>query len=179
MPRPPPRPPPFESPESCLLLRGSSLSSGLNFQAPRMVVRGGSGICSWDLAADAGTGWGGAAGSGPGGACAYSATGTTTRMSPAKTVHDGNLEKHTACIFKSKILATTPVLHSPPGRKEFPHTEMPPTAGVAGWSFAEIAVCCSASESLPARYPNVPSADSVRCSTAGQIPRLPARRSGR
>src|SRR5256885_13189936 len=46
-PVPPPLPPPFEPLESCLLLLGLSLSSGLNFQAPRMVVRGGgAGICS-------------------------------------------------------------------------------------------------------------------------------------
>src|SRR5258708_18788316 len=66
-----PRPPPFEPRDCCIFLRTSSLSSALNFQAPRIVVRGGgSGICSWGFAADVGTDWGGPAGRRPAGACA-------------------------------------------------------------------------------------------------------------
>src|SRR6266849_2149151 len=92
----PPLLPPFEPLESCRLLRGSSLSSGLSFQAPRMVVRGaGSGAGFDPFAPVAGTVCDGAAVIGPDGACAC-ATSAPNRPSAAIPVTTLSLDKWVA-----------------------------------------------------------------------------------
>src|ERR1700726_1349632 len=107
-PRPPALPPPFEPLESCLLLLGSSLSSGLNFQAPRMVVRGaGSGAGVGAFAPLAGAGWEGAPVIGPDGAsaCAPSAPSSPFAANPANTVR---LKTRLAFMFDPEFVKLSP-----------------------------------------------------------------------
>src|SRR6266481_6647813 len=92
-----PRPPPPPEPrDSCRLLLGSSLSSGLNFHAPSMVVRGG-GAEFVAFARPAGAGCDGAAVIGPDGDCAEAppALRSPTTTMPVRTV---NLKKQYAFI---------------------------------------------------------------------------------
>src|SRR5260370_40287947 len=104
-----PRPPPFEPRDCCIFLRTSSLSSALNFQAPRIVVRGGgSGVCSWGFAADVGTDWGGAAGRGPAGAWARITAGAI-KLIPPKNAHVQKLGKKGGFMIKSRSPTTTVV----------------------------------------------------------------------
>src|SRR5260370_15984089 len=96
--------PPFEPLDSCLLLLESSLSSGLNFQAPRMVVRGaGSGAGFDPFAAVAGAACDGAAVMGPGGACAVVAS-AASRPSAANPVSTVSLKKQMALMFNPEFL---------------------------------------------------------------------------
>src|ERR1700687_2101060 len=119
-PRPPPfpplLPPPSEPLESCFLLLGSSLSSGLNFQAPRMVVRGaGSGAGFGAFAPVAGAGCEGAAAIGPDGACAC-ASAAASRPIAANPVNTVRLKTQTAFMFGSEFVNLS--LYQFPPREE-------------------------------------------------------------
>src|SRR5260370_28984977 len=114
-PCPPPPFPPFEPLESCLLLRGSSLSSGLNFQAPRIVVRAGGKGAGFDpFAAVAGAVCDGAAVIGPAVACA-GVTSAARRPSAANPLSTVSLKTHMAFMFDPLFRKTT-LLWIPPNR---------------------------------------------------------------
>src|SRR5260370_21630924 len=107
--------PPLEPLESCLPLRGSSLSSGLNFQAPRIVVRGGGKGAGFDpFAAVAGAVCDGAAVIGPDGACA-GVTSAARRPSAPNPVRTVSLNKKMSFVFDSLFRQTT-LLWIPPKR---------------------------------------------------------------
>src|SRR5258707_1215364 len=92
--RPPPRPPPppFPPRASCIFFRGSSLSSRLSFQAPRIEVRGFTGaLCSCGRASRADGGCGCAAGKGPAAACALALVVHPATASPSAPAAPKNL----------------------------------------------------------------------------------------
>src|SRR5260370_33945899 len=119
-PCPPPLFPPFEPLESCLLLRGSSLSSGLNFQAPRIVVRGGGKGAGFDpFAAVAGAVCDGAAVIGPGGACP-GVTSPARRPNAPNPVRTVSLKKQMAFTLDPLFGQTTLLWCHPKSGKSSP-----------------------------------------------------------